>query len=97
MTKKEKINEFGTIFHTYLRKYTDSEPTSICYNTISLMEKKDWKKFITSMVGKKINRENCLSAVDLGRKPLLNIFHIGLRMMSDNEYKYLNEFINGKD
>ena len=95
--EKIKVIEFGTIFHTYLRKYTDSEATSICYNAISLMERKDWKKFITFMVDKEVNRENCLSAVDLGREPLLNIFHIGLRMMNDNEYKHLNEFINGKD
>ena len=90
----EKQANFGIGFHTCLRKFCDSDATSVCYNIINLMDKYDWQEFIIFMTNKEINKENCLESIPLGKSDILNIFHIGLRMMNDNEYKSINKLIN---
>lgn len=98
---KEKLKKltnkqanFGIGFHTSLRKFCDSDATSICHNIISLMNEYDWQEFIIFMTDKEINKENCLKSIPLGKSDILNIFHIGLRMMNDNEYKNINKLVN---
>ena len=87
-----KQNDIEVAFHTIMRKYLDSKASSICYNIIHVLED-EWPEFIKKISDKEINRKSCLDAVPLGQTCALNLFHIGLEMLNDEEYKILNREI----
>lgn len=92
-TSSEKNQFFAYTFHTFLRKELDSDGSSICWNAIHLLDKKDWSRFISNVKGKTINKQTCLDAIDYGDYAR-SLFIIGLRQMEDKEYEALNDFLN---
>ena len=82
---------FGEIFHTALRKSLDSTASSICWNAVYLLDKKDWEDFLKAVSSADpLTRQACEDAIYCGNAAR-NLFRIGLKMLTDEEYEVLDK------
>ena len=85
--------EWGYAFHVALRKCSDTQASSICWNAWHLLSAEDKAKFIENVWGvspNEIYRKLIVKgdAVLYG-KPTRTLFRIGLELMEPDELEYI--------
>ena len=80
-------------FHRALHKHLDSDASSICWNAINVTNSEQWGRFIDSVNQcDEESLEACCRGLYLFGESIMNILAIGLRMLTSEEYKILEEY-----
>lgn len=80
-------------FHRALRKCLDSDASSVCWNAINLTNPEQWARFISEMEKyEEGSLEDRCRGLFLYGESAMNLLNIGLRMLTSEEYKVLEEY-----